>query len=82
MYFHAIVSHQVTVLDAFKYTQLFRHPADCSVIIWLQLNLLHCHQFTCFIVDSCVHFTKSTLTYTQIEEKSSHSQSIADQQMM
>jgi hypothetical protein len=65
MYFHTIVSHQVTVLDAFKYTQLFCHPADRSVIIWLQLNLLHCHQFTSFIVDSCVHFTKSTLTYIE-----------------
>lgn len=68
--FHAVVPHEVTVLDAFEYTQLFCHHADCSVVIRLQLNFLHCHHFTSLIVNSCVHFTKSTLTCTKIHNKS------------
>jgi hypothetical protein len=80
MYFHTIVPHQVTVLYAFKYTQLLCHPADCSVIIWLQLNLFHCHQFTSLIVNSCVHFTKSALTCKKnIRKSHQHIHSIRDQ---
>jgi hypothetical protein len=59
---HSVVPHKVNVLNALKYAQLFGHPAGCSVVIRLQLNLLHRHQFTSLIVHSCVHFTESTLT--------------------
>ena len=51
------------VLDAFEDVQLIRHAADGFVVVGLQGDLFHGHQFARFIVDGYVDLAEAALTF-------------------